>query len=69
LKKEKYVPNKGLRAARAEKDLTQPEVAAIAGCTVASYSSKENGKRGFTQSEMRRLKAFFKKTTDELFFD
>ena len=44
----------------------QEDLAKLLSMTQSAYSRKENGKRGFTTSEITKLKEFFKVSYDDL---
>lgn len=49
------MPNKELKKARIDKDITQAELAKLAGMNVATYNRKENGLRQFNESEIKKI--------------
>ena len=61
------VPNARLRGLRAEKKLSQGDMAEILGISESAYLAKENGKRDFKSSEMIAVKRYFKLNAEEIF--
>ncbi|MDB1924105.1 helix-turn-helix transcriptional regulator [Clostridium tertium] len=66
--------NKNLAACRRALNISQAEMAEIAGLGLTSYNLKENGKSYFTQKQMLDILMYFKEkglpvTADELFFN
>ena len=49
-----------LRGLRAEKGLSQKEIADLLGISSTSYNFKENGERQFTEKEVLKLFEIFK---------
>lgn len=65
--------NKNLIAYRKILNISQVEMAKVAGVSSTSYNSKENEKSQFTQKEMFKIAKFLKEkgintSVDELFF-
>lgn len=58
-----------LKQARAEKNITQQELADAIGVTVMTYNLKENGKRAFIEEEIAKICIVLDKPADELFFN
>lgn len=58
-----------LKEARAEKNITQKELADAVGITVMTYNLKENGKRAFVEEEIAKICAVLEKSADEIFFN
>ena len=67
--KKKIIPFAILKGLRAERGMSQADVAKIVGISEGSYLHKENGKRDFTSTEMRIIKRFFKVSLDALFIE
>lgn len=65
--KVKKIPFSRLRGLRAERCLSQAQLAKIIGMAESSYVAKENGNRDWRSSEMIRLVKYFKTSLDELF--
>ena len=59
--------NYRLRELRESRDITQTKIAAMLNLTLAAYSRKEKGTRGFTIDEAKKLSKIFKVTFEELF--
>lgn len=59
--------NRKLRDMREDMDITQKKVAGMLNLTLSGYSRKENGNRGFTIEEAKKLAKIFHVTMDELF--
>lgn len=57
-----------LKALRAEYNLRQIDVARMLGIGESTYNRKENGKAQFTEEEIRKICAIFKKDPKEIFF-
>lgn len=55
-----------LRGLRAEKSLTQLDMATKLGINIMTYSKKENGKRDFTSAEIRAIKDYLNLTLNEV---
>ena len=51
---------------RIKSGYNQEQVANILNIHQASYSNKENGKRGFTTEELKKLKELFNVTYEDL---
>lgn len=58
-----------LKQARAEKNITQQELADAIGVTVMTYNLKENGKRAFIEEEMKKICRVLDKPADDIFFN
>lgn len=56
-----------LKGARVEKGLTQEDMAKRIGISTYSYLMKENGKRDFTLSEMKKICEILNKELSEIF--
>ena len=56
-----------LKGARVEKGLTQEDMAKRIGISTYSYLMKENGKRDFTLSEMKKICEILDKELSEIF--
>lgn len=56
-----------LRGVRVEKGLTQEDMANKIGISTFSYLMKENGKRDFTLSEMKKICKILDKELSEIF--
>lgn len=63
------MPNRVIKSERARLGYNQQFVADKLGISKSTYNLKENGKREFTETEMRILSTIFKKSLDELFFN
>lgn len=59
--------NHKLKGARVEKGLTQEDMAEKIGISTYSYLMKENGKRDFTLSEMKKICEILGKELSEIF--
>lgn len=59
--------NYKLKGARVEKGLTQEDMAKRIGISTYSYLMKENGKRDFTLSEMKKICNILDKELSEIF--
>jgi len=59
--------NYKLKGARVEKGLTQEDMAERIGISTYSYLMKENGKREFTLTEMKKICEILDKKLDEIF--
>jgi Predicted transcriptional regulators len=57
-----------LRALRAERELTQGDMAEVMGISKATYQKKENGERDFTLPEIARAKEKLQIDVDYYFF-
>ena len=55
-----------IREYRKASGYKQSDLAKLLSVTQSAYSRKENGKRGFTVSEITKLKKFFKVSYDDL---
>lgn len=62
------MPNKELKKARIDKDLTQVEMAKLAGMNIATYNRKENGLLEFKESEIKKVAEILGLKVEELFF-
>lgn len=56
-----------LKGARVEKGLTQEDMAERIGISTYSYLMKENGKRDFTLTEMKKICKILGKELSEIF--
>ena len=56
-----------LRDIREDQDITQKKVAGMLNLTSGAYSRKENGTRGFTIDEAKKLARIFQVSIEELF--
>jgi putative transcriptional regulator len=56
-----------LKGARVEKGLTQEDMAEKIGISTYSYLMKENGKRDFTLTEMKKICEILNKELSEIF--
>ncbi len=63
------MPNRNIKAERVRFGYNQEYVASKLNISKTTYNLKENGKREFTENEMRILSRLFGKTLDELFFN
>lgn len=63
------MPNMNIKAERVRYGYNQEFVAKKLNISKTTYNLKENGKREFTENEMKILSKLFKKTLDELFFN
>ena len=61
-------PNLKLRGLRVSKGYTQEDVAKMMGVNRNTYSSKEQGKKDFTASEMIRIAEFLGAEPGDIFF-
>ena len=59
--------NHKLKGARVEKGLTQEDMAERIGISTYSYLMKENGKRDFTLTEMKKICETLDKELSEIF--
>ena len=59
--------NHKLKGARVEKGLTQEDMAERIGISTYSYLMKENGKRDFTLTEMKKICKILDKELSEIF--
>ncbi len=59
--------NHKLKGARVEKGLTQEDMAERIGISTYSYLMKENGKRDFTLTEMKKICEILNKELSEIF--
>lgn len=59
--------NHKLKGARVEKGLTQEDMAERIGISTYSYLMKENGKRDFTLTEMKKICEILDKELSEIF--
>lgn len=59
--------NHKLKGARVEKGLTQEDMAERIGISTYSYLMKENGKRDFTLTEMKKICDILDKELSEIF--
>lgn len=57
-----------LRSARAEKDLTQTELANLIGMSPATYCKKEQGQTDFYIREANKICEVLNKRPEEIFF-
>lgn len=57
-----------LRSARAEKDLTQTQLAKLIGMSPATYCKKEQGQSDFYIREAYKICEVLDKRPDEIFF-
>lgn len=62
------MPNKELKKARIDKNLTQVEIAKLAGMNIATYNRKENGIRQFNESEIKKIADILEVEIEEVFF-
>ena len=62
------MPNKELKKARIDKNLTQVEIAKLAGMNIATYNRKENGLRQFNESEIKKIAEILEVEIEEVFF-
>lgn len=63
------MPNRVIKGERARLGYNQQFIADKLGISKSTYNLKENGKREFTETEMRILSMIFGKSLDELFFN
>lgn len=63
------MPNRVIKSERARLGYNQQFIADKLGVSKSTYNLKENGKREFTETEMRILSIIFGKSLDELFFN
>lgn len=63
------MPNRNIKAERGRLGYNQEYVASKLNISKTTYNLKENGKREFTENEMKILSKLFNKTLDELFFN
>ena len=63
----KRIPSAKIKGLRAERGITQADMAKIVGITEGSYTLKEGGKYDWKSSEMFTLRKYFKTSLDELF--
>ncbi len=59
--------NHKLKGARVEKGLTQEDMAERIGISTYSYLMKENGKRDFTLTEMKKICEILDKELSEIY--
>ena len=59
--------NHKLKGTRVEKGLTQEDMAKRIGISTYSYLMKENGKRDFTLTEMKKICEILDKELSEIF--
>lgn len=62
------MPNKELKKARIDKNMTQVEIAKLAGMNIATYNRKENGIREFNESEIKKIAEILGVKIEEVFF-
>ncbi|MDI6617865.1 MAG: helix-turn-helix transcriptional regulator [Clostridiales bacterium] len=62
-------PNYKLKALRVEHRLTQTDMGNLLNISKVAYSFKENGKRDFTESEIRYICSHFKANPNDIFFN
>ena len=62
------MPNKELKKARIDKNMTQVEIARLAGMNIATYNRKENGVREFNESEIKRVAEILGVDINKVFF-
>ena len=62
------MPNKELKKARIDKNMTQVEIAKLAGMNIATYNRKENGVREFNESEIKRVAEILGVDIKKVFF-
>lgn len=62
------MPNKELKKARIDKEMTQLEISKLAGMNVATYNRKENGLLEFKESEIRKIAEILEMRVERLFF-
>lgn len=62
------MPNKELKKARIDKNMTQVEIAKLAGMNVATYNRKENGVIEFKESEIKIIAELLGVDVNEIFF-
>jgi len=67
VKKAKKVPFAKVRGLRAERKISQADMAKVLGISESSYSSRENGKREWMISEMFTMSDYFKLPMDDIF--
>ncbi|WP_409229436.1 helix-turn-helix transcriptional regulator [Gudongella sp. SC589] len=58
-----------LKQARAERDMTQQELAQAIGLSLMAYNLKENGKRAFVEEEIAKICTVLDKSADDIFFN
>lgn len=63
----KKIPYARLKGLRAEKGLSQANLAKIIGISEGSYLAKENGTKDWKSSEMIIIARYFKSSLDDLF--
>ena len=62
------MPNKELKKARIDKNMTQLEIAKLAGMNIATYNRKENGIRQFNESEIKKIAEILEVNIEDVFF-
>lgn len=62
------MPNKELKKARIDKEITQAEIAKRLDMNIATYNRKENGMREFTESEIKKVCEILDIDISEVFF-
>lgn len=62
------MPNKELKKARIDKEITQAEISKCLGMNIATYNRKENGAREFTESEIKRVCEILGVQPQDIFF-
>ena len=62
------MPNKELKKARIDKNMTQVEIAKLAGMNIATYNRKENGIRQFNESEIKKIAEILEVNIEDVFF-
>ena len=62
------MPNKELKKARIDKDLTQVQMAKLTGMNIATYNRKENGILEFKESEIKKVAEILGLKVEKLFF-
>jgi len=65
--KGKKIPSAKIKGLRAERGMSQADLAKIIGITAGSLQLKEDGKYDWKSSEMFTMRRFFKVSLDELF--
>lgn len=67
--KDNGAPRNRLRELRDRSRLTQEEVSAVTGISVAAISRHENGSRGLSREAVEKYASLYKVSTYEIFVD
>lgn len=62
------MPNKELKKARIDKEITQSEISKRLKMNIATYNRKENGSTEFTESEIKKVCEILEVQPQDIFF-